>query len=585
VAFVERLAIVVLAVMTLQAGLVTRAAPAPYEIEIMHPRSDQTYAGPLVVQAVTRVIVRSASYRIDDGPEHPMDFDAASGRWRQALDTAPLRDGRTHHVTVSARLPNGRLVEDRAWNVRFIDGAALPAPGRPDGPPPLAITIVNPLTNQSYTGTIAVQARAVGAISVRYRVDEQVGEAMSYDAATGLWGATLDTRTLSNGRHHVTVTAQGATGATAEDRAWEASISNGAPAPTATPAPAATPELTPPPLPTATPSPAPTSPAPSTVTPTPPPGGGRSGRALRGVNLAGAEFGESRLPGVHGVDYVYPAAGELDYFRGRGMNLIRLPFRWERVQRSLYAPLDEAEMARIDAVLHAARAREMLVVLDVHNYARYHGQLIGTEAVPAAAFADLWRRLAERYRDEPAVWAFGLMNEPHDTGGRWPAAAQAAVDAIRQVDRGHVILVAGDGWSGAWYWQAANRDLAIADPAANIIYEAHLYFDRDASGRYVEGYDAGGAYPTIGVDRLRSFLEWLQARGERGFIGEFGVPDDDPRWLTVLEVVLTHLDAHDLPATYWAAGPWWGDYPLSVAPRGDGDRPQMAVLSRHTAPR
>ena len=34
----------------------------------------------------------------------------------------------------------------------------------------------------------------------------------------------------------------------------------------------------------------------------------QTGVAYRGVNLAGAEFGETRLPGIHGNDYVYPDA-------------------------------------------------------------------------------------------------------------------------------------------------------------------------------------------------------------------------------------------------------------------------------------
>ena len=34
--------------------------------------------------------------------------------------------------------------------------------------------------------------------------------------------------------------------------------------------------------------------------------------------------------------------------------------------------------------------------------------------------------------------------------------------------------------------------------------------------------------------------------------------------------------------TYWAAGPWWGDYPLSVQPNDDGtDKPQFEILARH----
>ena len=52
-----------------------------------------------------------------------------------------------------------------------------------------------------------------------------------------------------------------------------------------------------------------------------------------GVNLAGADFGEGQLPGTFGKHYTYPTAEEVDYFTAKGMNVFRLPFRWERLQR------------------------------------------------------------------------------------------------------------------------------------------------------------------------------------------------------------------------------------------------------------
>jgi endoglucanase len=52
---------------------------------------------------------------------------------------------------------------------------------------------------------------------------------------------------------------------------------------------------------------------------------------LFGVNLSGAEWG-NRYPGTFGTDYTYPTASELDYYKSKGLTLIRLPFLWERVQ-------------------------------------------------------------------------------------------------------------------------------------------------------------------------------------------------------------------------------------------------------------
>ncbi|MCH5376925.1 MAG: glycoside hydrolase family 5 protein [Planctomycetes bacterium] len=299
-----------------------------------------------------------------------------------------------------------------------------------------------------------------------------------------------------------------------------------------------------------------------------------------GVNLACGEFGS--VPGIYNKDYTYPGARQFEYCTHQGILVVRLPFRWERMQHQLMEPLDPTELARLDEVVRLARQRDIRLLFDLHNYARYDGKLIGTDDVPIEAFSDFWRRFASHFKDESAVFAYGLMNEPHSTQGRWPAAAQAAIDAIRSVDGTHTICACGDGWSGAHSWQKINKDFVLNDPENNLIYEAHQYFDRDNSGRYSQSYDESGAYPTIGVDRLKPFADWLKEHHARGFIGEFGTPDHDPRWLVVLDNFLAAMKEAQIGGTYWAAGPWWNDYPLSIEPRSGMDRPQMAVLQQYT---
>ncbi len=332
-------------------------------------------------------------------------------------------------------------------------------------------------------------------------------------------------------------------------------------------------------MPTSTSTPAP-APAPAPDSPGP----------EFGVNLAGGEFGGS-LPGTYDQDYTYPTAQELDYYKGKGRKVVRIPFRWERLQRTLNGPLDPAGMSRIDRIIADARSRGMRVLLDCHNYGRYKvggtdEQILGSSQVPNAAFADLWQKIANRYNNESAVYGYGLMNEPHDMGDdrRWPAAAQAAVDEIRTVDTAHAIFVAGDYWGGAHSWRnTSNENLYIRDPANKIVYEAHQYFDNGNSGTYEQSYDGEGAYANIGVDRARPFVEWLREKGKKGFVGEFGVPDNDLRWNTAMSNFLSYLNSNNVGGTYWAGGPWWGNYPLSVEPTNNltTDKPQMSVLQSY----
>jgi Ca2+-binding RTX toxin-like protein len=300
-----------------------------------------------------------------------------------------------------------------------------------------------------------------------------------------------------------------------------------------------------------------------------------------GVNLAGAEFGSGR--GVYGTDYTYPTSSELDYYQSKGIGLIRLPLTWERMQPTLGGDLDPAELGRLQTFLAQAGEHGMKVVLDLHNYGRYDGIVIGSRDVPTAAFQDFWAKLAGQVSNYDSVYGYGLMNEPHDMGGDnvWPQAAQAAADAIRAVDTEHTIIVAGESWSGANQWQQANTNLLINDPAGNVLYEAHVYFDHDGSGTYRGTYDQEGAYPTVGVDRVQPFLDWLDQNGVKGFIGEYAVPNDDPRWLDVLNTFVTALEANGLASAYWAGGPWWGDDKLAIEPHNGVNTAQMDVLEQH----
>ncbi len=327
-------------------------------------------------------------------------------------------------------------------------------------------------------------------------------------------------------------------------------------------------------IPTATPSPSPT------ATPSPTNTG-----YMRGVNLAGAEFGADKIPGVYGVDYTYPTEANLDYYNSKGLKLIRLPFLWERLQPTLNGVLNSVELQRIDTLVAAAKARGMQIILDPHNYDRYRLNgtlyLIGSNEVPNSAFNDFWTKLAAHYKTETTIYAYSLMNEPHDTNGTWPVTAQAGLDGIRSADTTHLVLVPGDGWSGAWSWSQNNPNLLLKDQSNNLMYEAHQYFDRDGSGTYNESYDASGAYPMIGADRVQVFSDWLNTKGVRGSITEYGVPNNDPRWQVVLDNFLSKLDAAGIGGTYWAGGPWWGTYSLSSEPSNGQDKPVIAVLIKH----
>lgn len=322
------------------------------------------------------------------------------------------------------------------------------------------------------------------------------------------------------------------------------------------------------------------------ITKAQPPKALKSGPAPFGVNLAGADFGQ--IPGTYDKDYDYPNAKDVAYLKSKGFRLIRLPFLWERLQPQLGSALDTFQVNKLVGVIDEAAKNNMLVVPDMHNYCRrmIDGELtlIGTKSVTIAMVADAWKRLAVVLKDKKNIWGYGIMNEPHDMpdSTAWFNIAQAIITQIRTVDKSHTIVVGGDNWSSAAKWQNGSDHLKnLSDPAHNLIFEAHLYFDHDGSGTYKVSYDDEKATPQTGVERAEPFVTWLKSNNLRGFIGEYGIPDDDKRWLITLENFLNYVQANGVNGTYWAAGHRWGDYKLAVQPVNGKDRPQMQVLSKY----
>ncbi|SEG33688.1 glycoside hydrolase family 5 protein [Vibrio hangzhouensis] len=303
-----------------------------------------------------------------------------------------------------------------------------------------------------------------------------------------------------------------------------------------------------------------------------------------GVNLSGGEFNTKALPGKFNEDYTFPSTAEVDYFVSKGMTIFRLPFRWERLQQEIYDDLDPLQLERIDQLVDHIANQDALVIINPHNFSRYYGNVIGTPEVPVEAFKDFWTKLANHYKSNSRV-IFGLMNEPFGMSSElWRDNANAAIAAIRAADADNLILVPGNGYSGAASWHSdwygtpnATTILTIVDPIDNYAIEVHQYLDSDSSGTSQDCVSAN-----IGVERLIKFTGWLKEHNKKGFLGEFGAANNDichQAMSNLLAYINDNLDVW-IGWTWWSAGPWWGSYPYSIQPSEGKDKPQMKWLEK-----
>lgn len=237
----------------------------------------------------------------------------------------------------------------------------------------------------------------------------------------------------------------------------------------------------------------------------------------RGIVDAGGEFGyapttertspfSNRNPGRYDRAYHYDTAATFEFLASRGIRLVKIPFRWERLQPRPGGRLDRDELRRLRAVTERAGTAGLDVILDMHNFGAYYvardGRgvrcAIGQRACSIRDFADVWERIAKAFRATDHVVGYTLMTEPvamKRVGNRtapevWRRGSQAAVTAIRLAgERDATLFVSGYHWSGTHDWSRWNPEPWITDPSDAIRYEAHHYWDRDHSGHYGHSYD------------------------------------------------------------------------------------------------
>ena len=136
-----------------------------------------------------------------------------------------------------------------------------------------------------------------------------------------------------------------------------------------------------------------------------------------GVNIAGFDFGcgtdgtcttsSADPPGTAGINQIK------HFVTDDGLNAFRLPVSWQfLVNNVLGGTLDATNFASYDSLVQGClNAGAAFCLIDIHNYARWNGAIIGQGGPTNAQFSSLWSQLATKYKGNTKV-AFGIMNEP-----------------------------------------------------------------------------------------------------------------------------------------------------------------------------
>ncbi|KZP31156.1 glycoside hydrolase family 5 protein [Athelia psychrophila] len=299
---------------------------------------------------------------------------------------------------------------------------------------------------------------------------------------------------------------------------------------------------------------------------------------LGGVNTAGYDFTVSTDGSFTGVG-APPPVSQYSHFAAQGANIFRIPFAWQLMTPTLGGSIDATWFSIFDKTVQAALSASTspYVILDLHNYARWDGEIIGQGGPTNAQFANLWSQVATKYASESKI-IFGIMNEPHDIPSLpdWAASVQAAINAIRAAGATtqHLLLPGSSYSSAGALPTGAGPDLAaLTDPAggtSQLIFDVHMYLDGNGSGQSTECV-------TDNVGVLTTLVTWLKSVGNRqALLSETG-GGSTTSCEKYLKSELAYVKANSeyiVGFTVWAAGSFDTTYNLTVTPNADGsDQP------------
>lgn len=165
----------------------------------------------------------------------------------------------------------------------------------------------------------------------------------------------------------------------------------------------------------------------------------------------------------------YITREDIFYIKSTGMNSIRLPFHYKLFTHEDYMGSSDpaAGFKHIDQVITWCKEAGLYVILDMHDAPGgqtgdniddsygYPWLMVSEES--QELFVKIWRQIAERYAHEPVILGYDLLNEPiahyftetdKSLNDHLVPLYKKAMQAIREVDQNHIILLAGAQWNG-----------------------------------------------------------------------------------------------------------------------------------------
>jgi len=233
----------------------------------------------------------------------------------------------------------------------------------------------------------------------------------------------------------------------------------------------------------------------------------------------------------------------------------------------------DSELDDLDKALDAAQRYGLKVVIDMHSPpgGRYENNDVAIfyEPLYQDHFIDVWRKISRRYKGNPTVWGYDLVNEPVQNDPSPEGVADylgtqvRAAKAIREIDAEVPIFIEACEWDSA----AGFKWLQPVD-VPNVIYQVHMYVPGEFTHQGVHNKVTGIVYPgKIGdkqwdKEALRAVLapvrEFQQAYNVPIYVGEFSAIRWAPGAPEYLSDCIDLFEEYGWDWTYHAYREWDG---------------------------
>jgi endoglucanase len=235
----------------------------------------------------------------------------------------------------------------------------------------------------------------------------------------------------------------------------------------------------------------------------------------------------------------YITREDIRFIKQSGFNSVRVPFSYRLlVSEGNPTKLEGEGYQLLDNVIRWCKKEGLYVILDMH--AAPGGQtgdniddswsypFLFESSESQDLIVSLWRKIAARYRAEPTVIGFDLLNEPiahyFDSANLNPKLEplyRKIVAGIREVDRRHLIFLGGAQW---------DTNFKVFGPPfdARLVYTFHKY--------WMEVNDAA----------IQEYLDFRDKHNVPVWMGESGENTDE--WISSFRKL---LEAKNIGWAFW----------------------------------